>query len=98
MGFEIHSDLFIEEAMDLLRDIESPLMELEAHPERTELIDTVFRAMHTIKGSAGMIGLEEVARFTHDIETAFMEVKPCLGFRLCSVDGEHFRNTVKTQV
>ena len=75
MGFEAYGELFVEEAMDLLRDLEAPLLELETHPERTDLIDTIFRAMHTIKGSAGMVGFEEISHFTHDIENTFDAVR-----------------------
>jgi len=75
MGFELHSELFIEEAMDLLRDIEAPLLELEASPDRKDLIDSIFRAMHTIKGSAAMFGFEDVSHFTHDIETTFDAIR-----------------------
>lgn len=75
MGFETHKDLFVEEAIDLLRDVENPLMELEADPSRRDLVDTIFRAMHTIKGSAGMFGFDEISRFTHDIETTFDAVR-----------------------
>ena len=75
MGFETHKDLFVEEAVDLLRDVEMPLMELEADPSRRDLVDTIFRAMHTIKGSAGMFGFDEISHFTHDIETTFDAVR-----------------------
>jgi two-component system chemotaxis sensor kinase CheA len=75
MGFEAHKDLFVEEAIDILRDVEGPLMELELHPDRRDLIDTIFRAMHTIKGSAGMFGYDDIAHFTHDIETTFDAVR-----------------------
>jgi two-component system, chemotaxis family, sensor kinase CheA len=75
MGFETHSELFIEEALDLLRDVEAPLLELEENPERTDLVDTIFRAMHTIKGSSGMFGFDDIAHFTHDIETTFDAIR-----------------------
>ncbi len=71
MGFEAQSDLFIEESLDLLKNIELPLMELEERPDDTELINSVFRSMHTIKGSAGMFGFNDISAFTHDIESAF---------------------------
>ncbi|HOF32858.1 MAG TPA: chemotaxis protein CheA [Spirochaetota bacterium] len=71
MGFEAQSELFIEESLDLLKNIELPLMELEEHPDDTELINSVFRSMHTIKGSAGMFGFNDISAFTHDIESTF---------------------------
>jgi two-component system chemotaxis sensor kinase CheA len=75
MGFETHSELFVEEALDLLRDIETPLMELENDPENQDLIDSIFRAMHTIKGSSGMFGFDEISHFTHDVETTFDAIR-----------------------
>jgi len=71
MQFEAHKDLFIEEAHDLLRDMESPLLELEKYPDNHDLIDSVFRAMHTIKGSSSMFGFTDITEFTHDIESTF---------------------------
>ena len=71
MQFEAHKDLFLEEADDLLREMESPLMELEKEPDNHELIDSVFRAMHTIKGSSAMFGFTDITDFTHEIESTF---------------------------
>lgn len=62
---------FIEEATELLHTLESSLLELEANPEDQELIAKVFRALHTIKGSAGMFGYDDITMFTHDIETVY---------------------------
>ncbi|HPW52333.1 MAG TPA: chemotaxis protein CheA, partial [Spirochaetota bacterium] len=58
-------------SLDLLKNIELPLMELEERPDDTELINSVFRSMHTIKGSAGMFGFNDISAFTHDIESTF---------------------------
>ena len=59
---------FREEAEELLGQLESTLLELEDAPSDTELLNAAFRAIHTVKGSAGMFGFEEIARFTHDLE------------------------------
>jgi len=64
-------ETFLEEASELLADLEAALLELETAPEDHELIGRVFRAMHTIKGNAAMFGFEKVEAFTHDIETTF---------------------------
>lgn len=71
MNIDSLKETFREEARDLLNQIEMPLMELEEKPESPELINTVFRALHTIKGSGSMCGYSELARFTHDLETVF---------------------------
>jgi len=70
-----HTQAFIEEAFELLTDLEAALLELEEAPDDSELIGRVFRALHTIKGSGAMFGSEDVARFTHTIETVFDDVR-----------------------
>jgi two-component system chemotaxis sensor kinase CheA len=66
-----HHEAFREEAYELLAELETSLLDLEAEPDDEELIDRVFRAMHTIKGSGAMFGFEDVAAFTHEVETVF---------------------------
>jgi two-component system chemotaxis sensor kinase CheA len=70
-GMERHSEVYREEAFELLAELESALLELEEHPHDADLISRVFRAMHTIKGSGSMFGFEEIAEFTHDVENVF---------------------------
>ena len=70
-----HTQTFIEEAFELLSDLEEALLELEENPGNSELIGRVFRALHTIKGSGAMFGFEDVAHFTHTIETVFDDVR-----------------------
>lgn len=65
------ADAFKEEAFELLTELESSLLELEKCPEDAQLIARIFRSMHTIKGSGAMFGFEDVASFTHDIETVY---------------------------
>ena len=71
MEIDTISDTFREEAGELLNQMEMPLMELEHTPDNPELINTIFRALHTIKGSGSMCGYSDLARFTHDLETVF---------------------------
>lgn len=71
MEIDAIRDTFRDEAKDLLGQMEMPLMELEESPDNPELINTVFRALHTIKGSGSMCGYSDLARFTHDLETVF---------------------------
>ncbi len=67
--------IFTEEALELLGSLEDRLLELEESPESEELISGVFRVMHTIKGSAGMVGLDKISDFTHRVETILEEVR-----------------------
>ena len=66
---------FREEARELIVDLESALLELNENRDDMELVGRVFRALHTIKGSGSMFGFEGLAAFTHDLETAFDEVR-----------------------
>ncbi len=68
-------DSFREEAYELLNDLERILLVLEDHPDSHEDIAAVFRVMHTVKGSAGMFGFTEVARFAHEVESTLDEVR-----------------------
>ena len=66
---------YMEEAVELLNDLEESLLELRQDPHSKEFIGKAFRAMHTIKGSGAMFGFEEIARFTHEVETIFDKVR-----------------------
>ncbi len=70
-----YSDTFKEEAYELLAELENSLLELEERPDDQDLIGRVFRAMHTIKGSGAMFGFDDIAAFTHQVETAFDQVR-----------------------
>ena len=63
--------VFLAEANELLDRLETTLLDLGDRPDDSALIDTAFRALHTIKGSGAMFGFDRVAAFTHDFETAF---------------------------
>jgi len=69
------AELFLQEAQELLEQLEQALLDLERRPGDAELIDTAFRALHTIKGSGAMFGFDAVAAFTHHVETAFDQVR-----------------------
>jgi two-component system chemotaxis sensor kinase CheA len=68
---EQHIVTYCEEANELLAELETSLLELEENPTDADLIGRVFRAMHTIKGSGAMFGFDEIATFTHEVETVF---------------------------
>jgi two-component system, chemotaxis family, sensor kinase CheA len=72
---EILAATFREEAPEILSELETSLLELNAAPGNMEMIDRIFRALHTIKGSGGMAGFTEVAAFAHEVETIFVEVR-----------------------
>ena len=65
------TDLFRQEAAELVAALERGLLDLEQAPQSAELINAIFRDMHTVKGSGAMFGFTDLARFVHDFETAF---------------------------
>ncbi|XDD48671.1 chemotaxis protein CheA [Leptospira sp. WS92.C1] len=62
-------DIFISESEELLSSMESFLLILEKDSKNSEGIHSVFRAIHTIKGTSGMFGYEPIEKFTHEVET-----------------------------
>ncbi len=65
------ADVFRQEASELFETLEAALLDLCQRPDDRELVDSAFRALHTIKGSGAMFGFDKVAAFTHEFETAF---------------------------
>ncbi|WP_411380329.1 chemotaxis protein CheA [Pseudomonas sp. MPB26] len=59
---------FIVEARELLQAMEQSLLQLESEPGDEDAIGAIFRAAHTIKGSAGLFGLAPIVGFTHIVE------------------------------
>lgn len=66
---------FIAEARELLQAMEESLLRLESAPEDAEALGAIFRAAHTIKGSAGLFGLEAIVGFTHIVEDVLQRVR-----------------------
>ena len=66
---------FFEESRGLLQEMEEALLRLESTPGDTEAINAVFRAAHTIKGSSGLFGLDDIVAFTHKAENVLDRVR-----------------------
>lgn len=69
MSMKIAHQAFAAETDELLHDMESGILVLEKEPANEEAIATVFRAAHTIKGSAGVLGFNNIVKFTHVVES-----------------------------
>ncbi|MEO1535695.1 MAG: chemotaxis protein CheA, partial [Planctomycetota bacterium] len=61
---------FLTESGELLEELEGDLVTLESTPDDLELINQIFRALHTIKGSASFLGLKNLVDVAHAAETA----------------------------
>ena len=67
--------LFLEEATDMHAQIEESLLTLETDPTNQDAVNNAFRGFHTIKGGAGMIGFEELQKYTHEVEFLLSDVR-----------------------
>lgn len=66
---------FIVESRELLEDMENALLAVEQEEIKTEMVNAIFRAAHTIKGSAGLFGLDHIVAFTHIVESVLDQVR-----------------------
>ena len=66
---------FITESRELLEQMESALLHIEQYPDDADAINAIFRAAHTIKGSAGIFGLNHIVAFTHVVENVLDQVR-----------------------
>ncbi|HLO58694.1 MAG TPA: chemotaxis protein CheA [Bacteroidales bacterium] len=66
---------FVTEAKELLMQLEDDLMRLEQNPLNPEIINSIFRIMHTLKGSAGMVGFRNIQGLTHEFENLYSKIR-----------------------
>ena len=59
---------FIVETKEILENLDTDLMQLEKRADDAELLNQVFRSFHTIKGTSGFLGLENLTKVTHKCE------------------------------
>lgn len=94
-------DVFFEEAQDLINQLEEKLLQLESETNDSDLIDSVFRIMHTLKGNSNMFGFEHLGEVTHHLENLYDEIRGqrleinrnILDITLQCTD--HFRNLIE---
>ena len=68
-------EMFYEEARELLISLEEGLMDLERRQSDRAHLDKTFRAAHSLKGAAAMVGLAAIAEFTHRIEAVLERIR-----------------------
>jgi two-component system chemotaxis sensor kinase CheA len=68
MNLDAALQTFFAEAEELLNSMEAALLRLDDGDSDPETINEIFRAAHTIKGSAGLFGLDDIVHFTHIVE------------------------------
>jgi two-component system chemotaxis sensor kinase CheA len=67
--------IFFQECEEQLAELEAGLLEIEGGNSDPEIVNAVFRAVHSIKGGAGAFALEDLVRFAHVFETVLDEVR-----------------------
>ena len=68
-------DAFFEESFEALDAMEAALLKLDVGSPEPELINTIFRVAHSIKGGSATFGFSEIASFTHSLETLLDELR-----------------------
>src|ERR1017187_10398160 len=68
-------ETFFEESFEALGSIEAALLKLSAGEAAAELINTIFRVAHSIKGGSATFGFADVAAFTHTLETLLDQLR-----------------------
>ncbi|MGC8809769.1 MAG: chemotaxis protein CheA [bacterium] len=71
---ELYKD-FISEALDYLNNMELQIIDLEQNPEDPEVINSIFRPFHTIKGVSGFLHLRQINEFSHAVESLLDKVR-----------------------
>ncbi|NPA54348.1 MAG: chemotaxis protein CheA [Aquificae bacterium] len=66
---------FLIEADEILSNLDQELIELENNPEDKELLNKIFRGMHTLKGGAGFLNLTTIVEIAHKIEDIFNKLR-----------------------
>ena len=76
MSFEaLPADEFLEEAQELLQEIEESLLLLDEDPVDQNVIQRLFRSAHTLKGGAAMVGLSDLANQAHEFEAILSQLR-----------------------
>src|SRR3990172_8767107 len=66
---------FLTESGDHLEAIELQILQLEENPDNVDSINTIFRPIHSMKGSAGFLGLKDLGTVSHELETLLDEAR-----------------------
>jgi two-component system chemotaxis sensor kinase CheA len=68
-------EAFFEESFEALDSMEAALLKLDIGAPDKELINTIFRVAHSIKGGSATFGFSDIASFTHSLETLLDELR-----------------------
>jgi len=69
MDIEKYKDLFLSEAREYLRNMNSSILSLEKEPENRDILDSLFRHVHSLKGMSASMGYIEIQELSHRLES-----------------------------
>ncbi len=73
-----HDDLiqiFIEESRDYIDLLDQAIVKFENEPDNKALFDEIFRAFHTLKGNAGLVGMKKFEKIAHVTEEILTDIR-----------------------
>ncbi len=71
---EVLQEFFVE-AWEIMEELDQDLVSLEEHPDDADLLNKIFRAAHTLKGSSSFLGFDRISRVTHRVEDIFNKLR-----------------------
>ena len=66
---------FIADALELLANLEKSLLTLEVSPDNIEIVEEIFRGLHSLKGASGMYGFNKIGQLMHLIENLYDDIR-----------------------
>ena len=72
---EALESVYIDEVAELIGDLEAALLTMEGDKDDASAIESIFRSMHTLKGSSSMFGFDQIGRLTHDLENVYDKIR-----------------------
>ena len=77
MGLDLTQfhETFFQESFEALDNMEAALLQLSSGEPNSELVNTIFRVAHSIKGGSATFGFTEIAAFTHTAETLLDQLR-----------------------
>jgi two-component system chemotaxis sensor kinase CheA len=66
---------FIVESREIFEELDHALLQLERTPDDRELIDRIFRAVHTVKGTSGFLSLDQMSNLAHRFEDVLNKLR-----------------------
>ena len=72
---DVYLSVFLDEARENLQNLNDALLGLESDMKNLEKVNEIFRIMHTLKGMAGTLGFDGLAKLCHTMENTFDKIR-----------------------